>query len=65
MADGGTCAFHVGFDECGQMIEALCEKQSHGWPDRQWLPVGLDINWEDAGLVCSHTDQPIESAYGE
>jgi hypothetical protein len=30
----------------------------------QWGIIGLMINWENAELVCSHSGEPIESAYG-
>ena len=30
-----------------------------------WHIAGADINWEDADLICAHTNKPIPSAYGE
>jgi hypothetical protein len=30
-----------------------------------WNVVACAINWEDDNLTCSHTDEKIESAYGE
>ena len=30
-----------------------------------WQVTGLQINWEDANLTCSHCGAAIESAYGE
>ena len=30
-----------------------------------WQVIGLQINWEDADLTCSHCGALIESAYGE
>ena len=31
----------------------------------QWRIVGIEINYEDADLVCAHTGKRIPSAYGE
>lgn len=36
----------------------------HGCNDG-WLLAGVDINYEDANLYCDHTNERIESAYGE
>lgn len=33
--------------------------------DPQWTIVGVDINYEDEDLYCSHCSAHIESAYGE
>jgi hypothetical protein len=63
MADGDACAFSVAHTERRLMLEALRDKDS--WPDKQWLPVAVEVNWEDTGLVCAHTGEKIESAYGD
>jgi hypothetical protein len=36
----------------------------HGY-DKEWIPVALDVNWEDSNLICAHTNKRIESAYAE
>jgi len=33
--------------------------------DPQWNVTGCEINYEDASLVCAHTNEPIPSAYGD
>lgn len=33
--------------------------------DPQWNVVFCDLNYEDTGLVCAHTNEPIPSAYGD
>jgi hypothetical protein len=37
----------------------------HNAPNDGWRIAGCDINWEDSELVCDHSGQKIESAYGE
>lgn len=62
MGDGEACAFTVAKTERRQMLEALAERSVR--PHDDWLPVALEINWEDESLVCAHTGEKIESAYG-
>lgn len=31
----------------------------------QWLPIGVEINWEDADMFCCMTNERIPSAYAE
>jgi hypothetical protein len=26
--------------------------------------VGFEVNWEDTDLICSHSNAPIQAAYG-
>ena len=33
--------------------------------DPQWNVTGCEINYEDASLVCAHTNEHIPSAYGD
>ena len=35
------------------------------WPDKQWRPECVFINWEDQDCYCAHCNKQIESAYGE
>ena len=30
-----------------------------------WKAAGVEVNWEDTELYCAHTNEKIESAYGE
>ena len=65
MADGGVCAFRVAKSERRYMLEALRDAATGNWPDKQWLPVAFDVNWEDTFLICDHTGDRIPSAYGD
>lgn len=65
MADGGACHFDCCKTERRYMLQALKDKEDNNWPAKDWLPVALDINWEDQSLTCDHTGKRIESAYGE
>jgi hypothetical protein len=64
MADGEACAFDVAKSERRNMLAALRDKVTNNYPAKDWLPVALDVNWEDSSLTCAHTGKPIESAYG-
>jgi len=33
--------------------------------DTDWQVVGYCVNWEDEDLYCAHTNERIQSAYGE
>lgn len=63
MADGEACAFDVAKTERRAFLEALRDRDIR--PRDSWLPVALEVNWEDSELVCAHTGKPIESAYGD
>jgi hypothetical protein len=62
MADGEACAFDVAKTERRLMLEAIAHPE---YLDHQWLPIALEINYEDSELVCAHTGKKIESAYAE
>jgi hypothetical protein len=63
MADGEACAFDVCKSERRNMLQALADKDTRR--NDGWLPVALEINWEDSDLHCAHTGKRIESAYAE
>jgi hypothetical protein len=63
MGDGEAISFKAAKANVRELLEAL--KDADVRPNDQWLPVALEINWEDNGLYCAHTNEPIESAYGE
>lgn len=54
---------------------ALCHKcckteaaqigKPSGYSHDQFRLIGLEVNWEDAGLYCDHCGGRIESAYAE
>jgi hypothetical protein len=68
MADGEPMSFDGAKQRRREMLAALAAKAGKGnWPD--WgeydLPVAVEVNWEDASLVCCQTGQRIPSAYAE
>jgi hypothetical protein len=65
MADGEAMSFKAAKAERRQLLEALADRAAGRRPYTDWLPVAFDINWEDDALTCAHTNEPIESAYGE
>ena len=56
-SDGAALSFEAVEQEFSQAAYAVRNKTNDGWQ-----VVGCDINEEDAGLVCAHTGEPIESA---
>ena len=63
MGDGEALSFRAAKENRRALLEALRDKDVH--PRDQWLPVAVDVNWEDTNLICSHRGEKIESAYGE
>jgi hypothetical protein len=61
MSDGEACAFSIAKTERRYMLEALANPSPHD----DWRPIALEVNWEDTNLICAHTGQLIESAYGD
>jgi hypothetical protein len=59
-SDGAALSFEAVEQEFSQVAYAVRHKLNDGW-----RVVGCDINYEDNELVCAHTGEPIESAYGE
>jgi hypothetical protein len=60
MSDGEALSFKAAKENVREMLEALVAGDNSGW-----RPVALEVNWEDDTLTCAHTNEPIESAYGE
>lgn len=60
-ADGEALSFDAVRDNFREVASAMM--QDHN-PRDGWRVVGVEINYEDANLVCSHTGKPIQSAYG-
>jgi len=61
MLDGECICMDCAKKEYRQIARENRVKQ---WPDKQWTPVDVFINWEDTDLVCAHCNGAIESAYG-
>lgn len=58
--DGGTLCCKCVKKERRNILESIAHKQRDGW-----RVVGLDINYEDADLLCDHCGDTIEAAYVE
>jgi len=60
-ADGAALSFEAVRQEWRNVVDA------HLRSDRRcgWYVEAADVNWEDGELVCDHTGERIESAYGE
>jgi len=60
MADGAALSFEAARENRRLILEAI----AHGH-DEQWLPLGLQVNWEDQELYCADSNRKIKVAYGE
>lgn len=59
-SDGAALSFDAVRSEYRQVINAIRHRLNDGW-----RIVSCDINWEDENLICEHTGQRIQSAYGD
>lgn len=59
--DGGSLSYEAAKENKRIIFEAIRDKDKRSG----WCVIGCDINWEDAELICDHTNKRIESAYGE
>lgn len=64
MSDGEAMSFKAAKSERRALLEALREWTADH-QDSGWRPIALEINYEDFDLICCHTNERIESAYGE
>lgn len=60
MDDGEALSFKAAKENVRLILESIAYDCRDGW-----RAVALDINWEDQDLVCAHTGERIESAYGD
>lgn len=60
MADGEAVCM-----DCAKKEFKLIAAANRDRIQKDWEPVGVDINWEDAHLHCAHCNDRIESAYAE
>lgn len=60
-SDGEALSFAAAKENRRLIVEAIADRdKSSGWH-----VMGVDINYEDSALYCAHTNERIESAYGE
>ena len=57
-SDGEALSFAAAKSQRRNVLEAIAGGYRDGW-----RVVGVDVNWEDADLMCAHTGEAIESAY--
>ncbi|RQR63873.1 hypothetical protein [Burkholderia sp. Bp8998] len=60
-SDCETLSFEAAKENAGLVRDAIIANDKHGG----WKVIAMDINWEDANMVCVHSGKSIESAYGE
>lgn len=53
----------MSFDSVKKNYRLVLDSVKHGNNDG-WRVVDVDINWEDDHLICCHSGEIIESAYG-
>ena len=54
----------LSFEAVNQEIESVQDSINSEYND-EWRVVAVDVNWEDENLLCDHTGEKIQSAYGE
>jgi hypothetical protein len=55
----------LSFDAAKENAELIREALESNDRNSSWHVAGFDINWEDTDLYCAHTNEKIQSAYGE
>ena len=60
VSDGAALSFQTARAEFRLIAESIHDERSEGW-----RVVACEINYEDSNLVCAHSGELIESAYGE
>ena len=64
MADGGAACFAGAKKEQKTILKAFADKDK-GHEDKQWIPVAVDINWENDEMICDITGKIIEPEYSD
>jgi hypothetical protein len=59
-SDGAALSFKAAREQRRNILESIRDDMDDGWH-----VIGCDVNWEDQDLICDHTGERIESAYGE
>ena len=59
-SDGAALSFQAAKENGGLICESIAGDCNDGWQ-----VVAVDVNWENSDLICDHTGEKIESAYGE
>lgn len=59
-SDGAALSFNAARYNRRAILHAIAHNLRDGWQ-----VIGVEINWEDDGLMCDDTGELIPSAYGE
>lgn len=59
--DGEALSFKAAQENAHRICTAIEDKDNTGG----WRVVAVDVNWEDTDLYCAHSNEKIESAYGD
>ena len=59
-SDGAALSFDSAKENARTICQAIRDGDHCGW-----RVVACEVNWEDGNLVCDHSGELIESAYGE
>lgn len=59
-ADGAALSFAAVLQNLREVISAIRRRDDICG----WRVVACAVNWEDQDLICEHTGEPIQSAYG-
>ena len=59
-SDGEALSFSAAKENKDLIIDSIKSQSNDGW-----RVTAIDINWEDANLICAHTGDRIPSAYAE
>lgn len=60
-SDGEALSWDAAIENAGLIRDALITNDRHSG----WHVCALLTNWEDTDLYCAHTNEHIESAYGD
>jgi hypothetical protein len=60
-SDGAALSFKAVRKEWRNIVDAHLRKDTRCG----WHIAAVDVNWEDSQLTCDHTNEHIESAYGD
>lgn len=60
-ADGKALSFKAVRDNLKEVMRATYDAR-YG---KKWRVLGVQVNWEDPHLYCAHSNERIQSAYGE
>lgn len=61
MSDGESLSIKSARENIKEILIALRDNDGRSG----WKPAALEINCEDTSLYCSHSNEKIESAYGD